>query len=214
MVGLIYIFDIIMRLVEFLQCLVIFGGGFIVVEFVYIFFGFGFQVIVINCFGWMLCYEDCDILQCFIEQMGCWVCLWMVEGLVGVDCDFGGYLVVLIVDGDGVDYDYLVDVVFNVVGWVFNGDCFNLLVVGVDVDDDGFVVVDKYQCINVEYIWVLGDVCFFWEFKYVVNYEVCVVCYNLLYFDDLVSFNYCFVLYVVFLNLQVVLVGVMEQELL
>ncbi|GAE80612.1 NADPH-dependent mycothiol reductase Mtr [Cutibacterium acnes JCM 18920] len=78
---------------------------------------------------------------------------------MGVDRDPGGHLVVLTVDSDGVDYDYPADVVLNATGRVSNGDRLNLPAAGVDVDDDGFVVVDKHQRTNVEHIWALGDVC-------------------------------------------------------
>ena len=81
------------------------------------------------------------------------------EGGGGVERKKRGHLVVLTVDGDGVDYDYPADVVLNATGRVSNGDRLNLPAAGVDVDDDGFVVVDKHQRTNVEHIWALGDVC-------------------------------------------------------
>lgn len=159
MAGLIHTSDTIMRLAELPQRLVILGGGLIAAEFAHIFSGLGSQVTVINRSGRMLRHEDRDISQRFTEQMGRRVRLRMAEGLVGVDRDPGGHLVVLTVDGDGVDYDYPADVVLNAAGRVSNGDRLNLPAAGVDVDDDGFVVVDKHQRTNVEHIWALGDVC-------------------------------------------------------
>ena len=159
MAGLIHTSDTIMRLAELPQRLVILGGGLIAAEFAHIFSGLGSQVTVINRSGRMLRHEDRDISQRFTEQMGRRVRLRMAEGLVCVDRDPGGHLVVLTVDGDGVDYDYPADVVLNATGRVSNGDRLNLPAAGVDVDDDGFVVVDKHQRTNVEHIWALGDVC-------------------------------------------------------
>ena len=185
MAGLIHTSDTIMRLAELPQRLVILGGGLIAAEFAHIFSGLGSQVTVINRSGRMLRHEDRDISQRFTEQMGRRVRLRMVEGLVGVDRDPGGHLVVLTVDGDGVDYDYPADVVLNAAGRVSNGDRLNLPAAGVDVDDDGFVVVDKHQRTNVEHIWALGDVCSPWELKHVANHEARVVRHNLLHPDDL-----------------------------
>ncbi|GAE77209.1 NADPH-dependent mycothiol reductase Mtr [Cutibacterium acnes JCM 18918] len=148
--------DTIMRLAELPQRLVILGGGLIAAEFAHIFSGLGSQVTVINRSGRMLRHEDREISQRFTEQMGRRVRLRMAEGLVGVDRDPGGHLVVLTVDGDGVDYDYPADVVLNATGRVSNGDRLNLPAAGVDVDDDGFVVVDKHQRTNVEHIWALA----------------------------------------------------------
>ena len=185
MAGLIHTSDTIMRLAELPQRLVILGGGLIAAEFAHIFSGLGSQVTVINRSGRMLRHEDREISQRFTEQMGRRVRLRMVEGLVGVDRDPGGHLVVLTVDSDGVDYDYPADVVLNATGRVSNGDRLNLPAAGVDVDDDGFVVVDKHQRTNVEHIWALGDVCSPWELKHVANHEARVVRHNLLHPDDL-----------------------------
>lgn len=41
--------------------MVIFGGGYIVVELGYVFFVFGIEVMVINCGDWLLKYEDDDV---------------------------------------------------------------------------------------------------------------------------------------------------------
>ena len=214
MAGLIHTSDTIMRLAELPQRLVILGGGLIAAEFAHIFSGLGSQVTVINRSGRMLRHEDRDISQRFTEQMGRRVRLRMAEGLVGVDRDPGGHLVVLTVDGDGVDYDYPADVVLNAAGRVSNGDRLNLPAAGVDVDDDGFVVVDKHQRTNVEHIWALGDVCSPWELKHVANHEARVVRHNLLHPDDLASSNHRFVPHAVFSNPQVASVGATEQELL
>ena len=118
MPGLIHTSDTIMRLAELPQRLVILGGGLIAAEFAHIFSGLGSQVTVINRSGRMLRHEDREISQRFTEQMGRRVRLRMAEGLVGVDRDPGGHLVVLTVDGDGVDYDYPADVVLNATGRV------------------------------------------------------------------------------------------------
>ena len=176
--GSIHTSDTIMRLAELPQRLVILGGGFIAAEFAHIFSGLGSQVTVINRSGRMLRHEDREISQRFTEQIGRRVRLRMSEGLVGIDRDPGGHVVVLSVDGDGVDYDYPADVVLNATGRVPNGDRLNLSAAGVDVDDDGYVVVDEHQRTNVEHIWALGDVCSHRELKHVANHEARVVRHN------------------------------------
>ena len=212
--GSIHTSDTIMRLAELPQRLVILGGGFIAAEFAHIFSGLGSQVTVINRSGRMLRHEDREISQRFTEQIGRRVRLRMSEGLVGIDRDPGGHVVVLSVDGDGVDYDYPADVVLNATGRVPNGDRLNLSAAGVDVDDDGYVVVDEHQRTNVEHIWALGDVCSHRELKHVANHEARVVRHNLLHPDDLASSDHRFVPHAVFSNPQVASVGAMEQELL
>lgn len=212
--GSIHTSETIMRLAELPQRLVILGGGFIAAEFAHIFSGLGSQVTVINRSGRMLRHEDREISQRFTEQIGRRVRLRMSEGLVGIDRDPGGYVVVLSVDGDGVDYDYPADVVLNATGRVPNGDRLNLSAAGVDVDDDGYVVVDEHQRTNVEHIWALGDVCSHRELKHVANHEARVVRHNLLHPDDLASSDHRFVPHAVFSNPQVASVGATEQELL
>ena len=212
--GSIHTSDTIMRLAELPQRLVILGGGFIAAEFAHTFSGLGSQVTVINRSGRMLRHEDREISQRFTEQIGRRVRLRMSEGLVGIDRDPGGHVVVLSVDGDGVDYDYPADVVLNATGRVPNGDRLNLSAAGVDVDDDGYVVVDEHQRTNVEHIWALGDVCSHRELKHVANHEARVVRHNLLHPDDLASSDHRFVPHAVFSNPQVASVGATEQELL
>ncbi|MDU3218606.1 mycothione reductase [Cutibacterium avidum] len=212
--GSIHTSDTIMRLEELPHRLVILGGGFIAAEFAHIFSALGSSVTVINRSGRMLRHEDQEISQRFTEQIGHRVRLRMSEDLVGIDRDPGGHLVVLTVDGDGVDYDYPADIVLNAMGRVPNGDRLNLPAAGVDVDDDGFVVVDEHQRTNVEHIWALGDVCSHWELKHVANHEARVVRHNLLHPDDLASSDHRFVPHAVFSNPQVASVGASEQSLL
>lgn len=206
--------DTIMRLAELPQRLVILGGGSIAAEFAHIFSSLGTQVTVINRSGRMLRHEDREISERFTEQMGRRVQLRMSEDLVGIDRDPGGHLVVLTVGGDGVDYDYPADVVLNATGRVPNGDRLNLPAAGVDVDDDGFVVVDEHQRTSVAHIWALGDVCSRWQLKHVADHEARVVRHNLLHPDDLASSDHRFVPHAVFSNPQVASVGATERELL
>lgn len=205
--------DTVMRLPELPKRLVILGGGFIAAEFAHIFSSLGSRVTVINRSGRMLRHEDQEISRRFTEQIGRRVRLRMSEGLVGIDRDPGGHLVVLTVDGDGVDYDYPADVVLNAMGRIPNGDRLNLDAAGVRVDEDGYVIVDEHQRTNVDHIWALGDVCSHWLLKHVANHEARVVRHNLLHPDDLASSDHRFVPHAVFSNPQVASVGFTEQDL-
>ena len=72
-------------------------------------------------------------------------------------------------------------------GRVPNGDTLDLRATGVEVDDDGYVVVDEHQRTTAEGIFALGDVSSHHQLKHVANHEARVVQHNLLHPDALIG---------------------------
>lgn len=205
--------DTIMRIDEAPERLVILGGGFIAAEFAHIFSALGTKVTVVNRSGRMLRKEDQEISRRFTEQLAWRASLRMNEQVVGIDHDAGGHLVVLTVDGQGVDYEYPADLVLNATGRIPNSDRLNLPMAGVEVNEQGLVVVDDHQRTTVDHIWALGDICSPWQLKHVANHEARVVRHNLLHPDDLATSRHDAVPHAVFSHPQVAAVGATEQEL-
>src|SRR5690606_171396 len=86
-----------------------------------------------------------------------------------------------------------VDVLLAATGRVPNSDTLNLAATGVEVADDGYVVVDEHQRTTAPGIWALGDICSRWQLKHVANHETRVVQHNLRHEDDPIAADHRFV---------------------
>jgi mycothione reductase len=93
-----------------------------------------------------------------------------------------------------------------------NGDTLNLAATGVEVDDDGYVIVDRHQHTTTEGIFALGDVSSHLQLKHAANHEMRVVRHNLLHPDAMVNSDHRFVPHAVFSEPQVASVGVTERQ--
>jgi mycothione reductase len=85
---------------------------------------------------------------------------------------------------------------------------------GVEVDEDGVVVVDEHQRTSAEGIWALGDVANHFQLKHVSNLEARVIQHNLLHPDDLQRSRHDVVPSAVFSNPQVAAVGLTQRDAL
>ena len=111
-------------------------------------------------------------------------------------------------DGSTVE----VDTVLVAAGREPNSDGLDLDRTGVEVDEDGVVVVDRHQRTGVEGIWALGDIANHFQLKHVSNLEARVVQHNLLHPDDLWQSRHDVVPSAVFSNPQVASVGLTERQ--
>ena len=108
------------------------------------------------------------------------------------------------------------DVVLVATGRVPNGDLLDAKLAGVEVTEDGQVVVDEYQRTTARGIFALGDVSSDYQLKHVANHEMRVVQHNLLQdWDDtdaLVPSDHRYVPSAVFTDPQIACVGLTENE--
>ena len=93
-----------------------------------------------------------------------------------------------------------------------NGDTLDLARGGIEVDDDGLIVVDDYQRTSAEGVFALGDVCSQQQLKHVANKDARVVQHNLLHPDSMITSDRRFVPRAVFSMPQVASVGLSEAE--
>jgi len=117
----------------------------------------------------------------------------------------------LTLTSNGEDSTLEADTILVAVGRISNSDGLDLHRTGVEVDEDGLVVVDDFQRTNVEGIWALGDVSNPYQLKHVANHEARVIQHNLMHPDDPVPADHRFVPSAVFTHPQVASVGLTEQ---
>jgi mycothione reductase len=198
--------DTVMRLDELPRRLVIIGGGFIAAEFAHVFSAFGVDVTVVTRSGAMLRGEDEDVSRRFTELAGQRWDLRLNRTVRGGSVVDGGLRVDL--GGESIE----TDVVLVAVGRVPNSDTLNLPAAGIDVTDDGYVVVDQTQRTTAAGVWALGDISSPYELKHVANHEARIVQHNLLNPDEPIEADHRFVPHAVFSSPQVASVGMTEQK--
>ncbi|HET7533442.1 MAG TPA: mycothione reductase [Nocardioidaceae bacterium] len=205
--------DTIMRIDALPERLAIIGGGFVAAEFAHVFGSFGTAVTILNRSDALLRGEDEEVSARFTalarER-------WDVRlDTTAEKVEEYGEGIRLHLDTDGVAGSLDVDMVLVATGRRSNSDGLALDLAGVEVDEDGLVVVDEHQRTTAEGVWALGDVSNRFQLKHVSNDEARVVRHNLLHVDRpeaMVTSNHEVVPSAVFTSPQVASVGLTEQD--
>jgi mycothione reductase len=205
--------DTIMRIDEVPPRLAIIGGGFVAMEFAHVFGSFGSQVTVLNRSEALLRGEDEEVSARFTARAQERWDVRLQTVVTAVEEYAGG--VRLRLDGPAGADVLDVDTLLVATGRRANSDDLGLDLAGVDVDDDGLVVVDELQRTTADGVWALGDVSNPFQLKHVSNAEARVIQHNLLHLDDpeaMVRSNHHAVPSAVFTSPQVASVGLTEAE--
>jgi mycothione reductase len=105
------------------------------------------------------------------------------------------------------------EVVLIAVGREPNTDLLDAAAGGLELHDDGRLVVDEYGRTNIDGVWALGDISSDWQLKHVANHEARVLSHNVLHADEPRAFDHRFVPSAVFGSPQVAAFGKTEQQL-
>lgn len=203
--------DTIMRIDDLPGSIIITGGGYIAAEFAHVLSSLGVQVTVINRSGRLLRKLDRDISDRFTEIVGRRWQLALGRNLARVERLDDGRVRVH-TTGDHGDETFEADDILVAMGRVPNGDSLDPAAAGIDLDEDGYVVVDEYQRTTAEGIHAAGDVCSPWQLKHVANHEARVVQHNLLHPDDPITADHRFVPAAIFTDPQIATVGRTEEQ--
>lgn len=201
----------IMRVAELPRRLLIVGGGYIAAEFGHVLSAFGTAVTVVVRGESMLAREDAEIAGRFTRAFADVVDLRLGTRVAGLEPSGAGVRATL-ADAEGARSEVEADAVLVAVGRVPNGDRLDVAAAGVELDADGFVVVDARQATTADGVWALGDVCSRRMLKHVANHEARVVAHNLLHPDDPVAADHRFVPHAVFSHPYVAAVGLTEAQ--
>ncbi|MFD6058055.1 mycothione reductase [Rhodococcus wratislaviensis] len=207
-----YTNDDIMRLPELPERMVIIGAGFIAAEFAHVFSALGTRVSVIARSSHLLRHLDEDVSRRFTDLAQKKWDVHRGSAVAAVRGDGSGVAVEL-EDGTVVSGDVLL----VATGRQSNGDAIGAAAGGIDLDDEGRVVVDDYQRTSAEGVFALGDVSSPYQLKHVANHEARVVQHNLLQdawkdTSGLRASDHRFVPAAVFTDPQIAHVGLTEAE--
>jgi mycothione reductase len=203
--------DTIMRIAEVPEHLVIVGGGFVAAEFAHVFSALGSRVTIVIRGSTLLSNCDDDICERFTDAASKKWEIRSHHNVTGASRDGSGISLQL---DDGSTLH--ADTVLVATGRVPNGDLLDAHLAGVEVTDEGQVVVDEYQRTSARGIFALGDVSSDYQLKHVANHESRVVRHNLLVdwddTDSLVASDHRYVPSAVFTDPQIASVGLTENQ--
>ena len=198
--------DTVMRIDELPARMVILGGGYIAAEFAHVFSALGVEITLVARSG-LLRHLDEAVSERFTEIARAHWDVHTGVTATGFSAEGEGVRLTLS-DGAKVSGDLLL----VATGRVPNSDRLNLASAGVDVHEDGRVVVDAHQRTTADGIFALGDVSSEWQLKHVANHEAKVVAHNLANPDALRESDHRFVPAAVFTEPEIASVGLTEAE--
>lgn len=197
----------IMRMPEQPESLLIYGGGYIAMEFAHVFDALGTKVTVVARSNQVLKHLDQDVAAAFNEVAST---RWDIRynTLITTVEEVNGRVVATLSDGSTVEADELL----VATGRRSNADQLNLEAAGIAMVDDRMEVDEYGRSTTAEGVWALGDVSSPYLLKHVANAEARVVQHNVLNHDDLQKLPHDFVPAAVFTYPQIASVGMTEAE--
>ena len=203
--------DTIMRIGELPKHLIIVGGGYVAAEFAHTFSSLGTRVTLIIRGSTMLRHCDDTVCERFTDIASKKWEIHNHRNVIGATQDETG-ITLKLDDGSTVHGD----TVLVATGRKPNGDLLDADSAGVEVRDDGRVVVDEYQRTTARGIFALGDVSSDYQLKHVANHEARRVRENLLLdwddTDSLMRSDHRYVPSAVFTDPQIAMVGLTENQ--
>lgn len=202
--------DTIMRIDDLPESILIMGGGYIAAEFAHVFSSFGVKVTQLVRGPQLLRNHDADISAAFTKEAS------------------ARYQVFLDVRGDkmsqtgaGIEAQFRTPAGHHTVeaqmllvatGRYPNGAILGVEATGVQLGQDGRVIVDEHQQTCIPGIYALGDISTEYQLKHVANHEARVVKHNLAHPQEPISSDHRFVPAAVFTDPQIASVGITERH--
>jgi len=204
--------DTLMRLPELPESLIIIGGGYIAAEFAHVFSAFGTSVTVLNRSEVLLRREDAEVAKRFTDLLGRRVDVRVNTSVKSVESTDDGRVRVHVKGPEDEPEPPDAEALLIATGRTSNADTMDPARGGIDVDDDGLIVVDPYQRTTAEGVFALGDVSSRQQLKHIANSDARVVQHNLLHPDSMITNDRRFVPRAVFSMPQVASAGLTEAE--
>ena len=187
--------------------LAVLGGGYIAAELAHVFAVAGSEIVVIEKGDTLLDGQDESITATFTDLMRPRYDLRLEREVTGVDGTPGELRLHL-----DDDTEIAADALLVAVGRTPNTDRIDAAAGGLDLHDDGRIVVDEYQRVSVDGVFALGDVCTDTPLEHVANREAEIVAHNLRHPDSMRAKGSEPVPAAVFTNPQIASVGLTQAQ--
>lgn len=210
-----YTSDDVMRLPHLPRRLAVLGGGYVGTELAHVFDALGSEVVQVETEDTLIADHDVQIASALTAFARTRWDVRTATDLVRVSRAASGGVVLHLAaagDDDGATSTLEVDTLLLAVGRTPNSDRLDVGAAGIEVDDDGVVVVDERQRTTADGVWALGDVSSRIPLKSTANQDARVVQHDLLHPDEPVASDHRVVPDAVFTSPQVARVGLTEQQ--
>ncbi|MCW2288630.1 mycothione reductase [Leucobacter luti] len=209
--------DTVMRIPELPGRVLVIGGGAIASEFAAVFSGLGSAVTQVHRGPRLLSHSDVEISERFTAVAGGHWELRLERTVARLDPDPAGGVIAELSGGGPADERVSADLVLVALGRRPNSDRVGAAEAGLDLHEDGRLVVDEYQRVlsggtPVPGVYALGDVCTPLQLKHVANREARVVAHNLEHPGELRAASRDAVPAAIFSDPEVAEVGLTEAE--
>jgi len=188
--------------------LIVIGGGYIAAELAHFYGALGTRVTILVRGNLMLSNEDEEIAEWFTKEFSKKYELLFNTQAESVSYQNNKFTITLKDSEKKLESDQLL----VVTGRVPNTDILDVKTTGVEVDDKGYIKVNKYLETNVKGIWAFGDILGILPFRHTANDQVGFSLRNA-FTDKKVPFDPFAIGHAVFSSPQVAGVGKTEQQL-
>ncbi|MHA1635929.1 MAG: dihydrolipoyl dehydrogenase [Candidatus Thorarchaeota archaeon] len=168
-----------MHLMEQPKSMIIIGGGYIAAEFGHFFSAVGTKVTILGRNQYLIKDEDHDVSEMLCEQLSKRMTIETNHEVIEVREE--GNLKVAVARNKSTNEtkEFKAEVLLVATGRRSNSDLFKPEKTGVEVDENGWIIVDDYLRTSKKDIWALGDALGRHLFRHVANQEAKLVLHNL-----------------------------------
>ncbi|MDD1766362.1 MAG: dihydrolipoyl dehydrogenase, partial [Candidatus Methanomethyliaceae archaeon] len=195
------------------RVLTILGGGYIAAELAHFFGSLGTEINIVQRGKLLVPNEDEDISEMFTHLMS--HDYNVLTGYTPVNVSRHEGIFEVTIEGVENKEQKIIksDQLLVATGRAPNSDILDLEKTGVNVDEKGNVVVNRFLETSVTGIFALGDVIGRYPFKHVANYEAQYVYINIMNPDAMEAVDYTAMPHAIFSSPQIAGVGKTEQQL-
>lgn len=137
--------------------LLVMGGGIIGLEMATVYHALGSEIDVVEMFDQVIPAADKDVVKVFTKRISSHFNLMLETKVIAVEAKKDGVYVSM--EGKKAPSEaQRYDAVLVAIGRMPNGKLLNAVQAGVEVDDRGFIRVDKQMRTNVPHIYAIGDI--------------------------------------------------------
>lgn len=169
-----------LRLMKQPKSMLIVGGGYVAAEFGHFFSAMGTDVTIIGRNPYLVKNEDTDVSELLRQELSKRMSVHVNHEVIEVEEKHGHKIVRAVNRETGNHEEFKGEVLLIAVGRSSNTDLLHPERSGVNVDKDGWVIVDDYFRTSKERIWSLGDAINRYQFRHIANEENHILWHNLM----------------------------------
>jgi len=169
-----------LRLMDQPKSMLIVGGGYVATEFGHFFSAVGTDVTIIGRNPYLVKNEDPDVSEILRQELSERMNVHVNHEVIEVEEEHGNKIVRAIDHETGNPVEFKGEVLLIATGRSSNTDLLHPERSGVNVDEDGWVMVDDHFRTSKERIWSLGDAINRYQFRHIANEENHILWHNLM----------------------------------